>query len=99
MPPNTVYVGRPNKWGNPWSVKNTVVILYSWPGGVIKSRPATFAECVDAYRDSITSREFGFGVEEIRYQLAGRNLACWCPLDQPCHADYLLEVANLISDT
>jgi Domain of unknown function (DUF4326) len=24
----------------------------------------------------------------------GKNLACWCPLDQPCHADFLLELAN-----
>lgn len=23
-----------------------------------------------------------------------KNLACWCPLDQPCHADVLLEIAN-----
>lgn len=27
-------------------------------------------------------------------QLRGRDLACWCPPDQPCHADVLLEVAN-----
>ena len=27
-------------------------------------------------------------------ELAGKNLACWCPLDQPCHADVLLELAN-----
>lgn len=26
--------------------------------------------------------------------LRGRDLACWCPPDQPCHADVLLEVAN-----
>lgn len=26
--------------------------------------------------------------------LAGKNLACFCPLDQPCHADVLLELAN-----
>lgn len=26
--------------------------------------------------------------------LRGKNLACWCALDQPCHADVLLEVAN-----
>jgi hypothetical protein len=26
--------------------------------------------------------------------LRGRALACWCPLDQPCHADVLLELAN-----
>jgi hypothetical protein len=27
-------------------------------------------------------------------ELAGKNLACFCPLDQPCHADVLLELAN-----
>jgi hypothetical protein len=27
-------------------------------------------------------------------ELTGKNLACWCPLDQPCHADVLLELAN-----
>ena len=26
--------------------------------------------------------------------LRGKDLACWCPLDQPCHADVLLEIAN-----
>lgn len=27
-------------------------------------------------------------------ELRGKNLACWCRLDQPCHADVLLELAN-----
>jgi hypothetical protein len=26
--------------------------------------------------------------------LAGRNLACWCAPDAPCHADVLLDLAN-----
>jgi len=26
--------------------------------------------------------------------LAGRDLACWCPLGQPCHADVLLEITD-----
>jgi hypothetical protein len=26
--------------------------------------------------------------------LNGHDLACWCPLDKPCHADVLLEMAN-----
>jgi hypothetical protein len=30
----------------------------------------------------------------IRAELAGKDLACWCPLDRPCHADMLLHVAN-----
>ena len=33
-------------------------------------------------------------VDDVRQELAGHDLACWCPLDQPCHADVLLELAN-----
>jgi hypothetical protein len=33
-------------------------------------------------------------LEIVRCDLRGRDLACWCPLDQPCHADVLLELAN-----
>lgn len=33
-------------------------------------------------------------VEAAITQLRGRNLACWCAHDQPCHADVLLRVAN-----
>lgn len=32
-------------------------------------------------------------VEQIA-ALAGRDIACSCPLDQPCHADVLLDLAN-----
>ncbi len=27
-------------------------------------------------------------------ELRGKNLACWCALDKPCHADVLLKLAN-----
>lgn len=27
--------------------------------------------------------------------LRGKNLACWCRLDQPCHADVLLRLVAL----
>lgn len=33
-------------------------------------------------------------VDDVRRELAGRDLACWCPLDQPCHADVLLKISN-----
>lgn len=33
-------------------------------------------------------------IEEATRDLRGRDLMCWCPLDQPCHADVLLEIAN-----
>jgi hypothetical protein len=31
--------------------------------------------------------------EAVR-ELAGKDLVCWCPLDQQCHADVLLEIAS-----
>ena len=33
-------------------------------------------------------------IAQVQSELRGRDLACWCPLDQPCHADVLLELAN-----
>lgn len=72
MPENTVYVGRPTKWGNPYT-------LQGW------SRE----RAVSLYR-GYAVRKFG----NLKAQLGGKNLACWCPLDQPCHADVLLELAN-----
>lgn len=32
-------------------------------------------------------------IDRLR-ELRGKDLACWCPLDKPCHADVLLEIAN-----
>ena len=36
----------------------------------------------------------GFAEEVIRRELRGKNLACWCKLGTPCHADVLLKIAN-----
>lgn len=63
-------------------------------------RDATVEECVALYRESVTGEvrmlDFPYRstVAEIRAELAGKDLMCWCPLDQPCHADVLLELAN-----
>jgi hypothetical protein len=51
-------------------------------------------ETVRAFTDLIGVR---FRDEPLRLAswvapLLGRDLACWCPLDQPCHADVLLEL-------
>jgi hypothetical protein len=52
------------------------------------------AEAVRRYREDLLAGRLPFTVEEVREQLAGKDLACWCPLDEPCHADVLIEVAN-----
>lgn len=50
------------------------------------------AEAVRQFRAYIESRPAL--LQEAAQTLAGRPLACWCPLDQPCHADILLELVN-----
>ena len=48
------------------------------------------AESLRLYRLHVES----FDAVALHRDMAGRDLACWCPLDQPCHADMLLEVAT-----
>lgn len=31
---------------------------------------------------------------DVRLALAGKTLVCWCHVDDECHADVLLEIAN-----
>ena len=50
----------------------------------------TRAEAVALFREHVTGPPAGHRYDELR----GRDLACWCPLDGPCHADVLLERAN-----
>ncbi|MFF6829604.1 DUF4326 domain-containing protein [Streptomyces longwoodensis] len=53
---------------------------------------ATREQAVAMYRDWLAQR--ADLAAAARAELAGRDLMCWCPPDEPCHADLLLEVAN-----
>jgi hypothetical protein len=55
-------------------------------------KDATREQAVAMYRRWLDMRP-GL-VEAARAELAGRDLMCWCPLDEPCHADVLLSIAN-----
>lgn len=97
MPENAIYVGRPTKWGNPWSVSG--YFDAGWTGTTADA----VAACVENHRAWMTRTKStwsgdvptlnGLEPPDIS-ELRGKDLACWCPLDQPCHADVLLELAN-----
>jgi hypothetical protein len=53
-----------------------------------RSPPGFCTKCDEVYERAINRMR-----SEIA-ELRGKDLACWCPLDQPCHADALLELAN-----
>ena len=52
------------------------------------------AEAVRRYRDDLLAARLTVSVVDVKRELRGRDLACYCPLDEPCHADVLLEIAN-----
>jgi hypothetical protein len=97
MPPGAVYVGRPTRWGNVYTVEPS---SREWlaqsnvaPGICFSTSLAGATRfAVDAFRRYVSRN--GDLRAEIRAELGGKDLACWCPLDQPCHADVLLEIAN-----
>jgi hypothetical protein len=93
MPENTVYVGRPTLFGNP--------LLKTAPA-ILVARFATLLRLAIAHEE-YTDPDIPFPVlveakfqrmAEMLHTLRGKNLCCWCPLDRPCHADVLLELAN-----
>lgn len=85
MPNGAVYVGRPTIWGNPF-----VPMFNSLEYRRLEvERYRVWLSMDPSFRPFI-SRPSPDMVQGLR----GKDLACWCPLDQPCHADVLLELAN-----
>jgi hypothetical protein len=94
MPPNTVSVARPTQWGNPWRVARDGDAAYC----VEQYRRCILDLPVDAWPQSdldqfVANRLLRPSVGVVWFCLAGKNLACWCRLDAPCHGDVLLEIA------
>jgi len=79
-PAGAVVVSRPSRWGNPHPFREP-------------TRDER-ARVVDLYRQDLEAGHLPYTEDDVRRELRGRDLACWCPLDGPCHADVLLEVAN-----
>lgn len=101
MPPDTVSVTRPGPYGNPYTIKGAREADY-------RGTDAELAQfCVDMFekdwRRAIKGGDMHprhppmpFGKPVFLGPLKGKNLACWCALDQPCHADVLLDLANKV---
>ena len=95
--PDAVIVDRRTRWGNPFRVVKAGSAWAVLHGNCAhhRNREDAAADAVRRFRNAI---DLGWGdvpsSDQIRADLAGRDLACWCPLDQPCHADVLLALAN-----
>jgi Domain of unknown function (DUF4326) len=95
MPDNTVKVDRSTRWGNP--LRADMSKGYSAADAV-----ADYVRWLNQERQVLSfNNAFGMppGFDEIRGQLKGKNLACWCKHGEACHADALLRIANSDEDT
>jgi hypothetical protein len=85
---DAVNCARPGRFGNPFVVGQPVFALSGAP--VLDA-----AEAVEMFRSelmlSLANNDYAL---DNLLTLRGKNLACWCALGAPCHADVLLEFAN-----
>lgn len=110
-PGGAIVVARPSKWGNPYLLGD---VLRRFPSLTIEQcrgfavnefRDLVFAGTITDSLPTLNGpreiRTYTYpSVAEIRSELRGHDLACWCPLVDatgdpvPCHADVLLKWAN-----
>jgi hypothetical protein len=84
-------VSRPSKWGNPFDGSD-------YENHDMSKDDLKMVRRLLARKRFATALATGVGlpynIDDVVRELRGRNLACWCPLSDPCHADVLLRVAN-----
>lgn len=90
-PEGAVSVARPSKWGNPYTLEWA---RGYWAGYAVTESDLR-SEVVTCFRNDRLFLDCDYpSIATIRAELRGKDLMCWCPLDLPCHADVLLELAN-----
>ena len=101
MPSNTICVDRSTRWGNPF--KAGVHYDHQHAVDLFHTFFHAAANCTISDRQIERLRNEGADVQQFICaalqvgELHGKNLACWCDLDQPCHADTLLMMANAVT--
>ncbi len=83
-----VQLSRKKGWRMP---PNTVKVDRTTPWGN-PYKDTSREVMLKRFREWISRPEQRTLVKRARMELRGKNLACWCPLDKPCHVDLWLEL-------
>lgn len=81
--PYDVYIGRPSKWGNPFTHIQDGKTLAEF---VVSTRE----ESIQCYKHWITVGKGSHLLNNLQ-ELKGKTLGCWCH-PKPCHGDILVEL-------
>ena len=109
MPDNTISVTRPSDYGNPFKIGHHYIkggggiprlglqFIYTeaYDGYQDETYTTikTIEESLEWYKWYVSTWSVG-EIDKIKKELKGKDLACWCPLDKPCHADILIKLVN-----
>lgn len=103
MPEGAVSVTRPSEWGNPFAItkvrdvtagRDEWVVKFGARIWFFKSRQEAVMAAVDLFRAWLHSPRQERHRARAVLALRGKDLACYCPPGQACHADVLIELAN-----
>jgi hypothetical protein len=61
---------------------------------LFRQREEALRASVWHFERALRGGQLAVTVEDVRRELRGKDLACWCRASDPCHADVLLRVAN-----
>lgn len=75
--------------------ENTVIVSRGtkW-GNPFKIDKFNSREKVLKFYKIMLNKEYSYWRDIVKKELKGKNLACYCKLSDPCHADILLKIAN-----
>lgn len=89
-PDDAVRVSRGTDWGNPWKVGDLVPMPAN--DGSVR---VTAELAVELFAAWVTERGW---LDQMREELAGLDLVCWCKIGTPCHADWIVAAVNQPQD-
>ena len=96
MPAETLYVGRPGKYGNPFHSGDRAADVEKFRL-CVSEFPVPLGR-IKMWREAGGSTTMlvllAARVPWVINELRGKDLCCWCKLSQPCHADILLKLVN-----
>lgn len=83
--PYDVFIGRPSKWGNPFSHCEHTIAEF---------KVASRTEAIAKYKDWIVNQP---ELMNALHELKGKTLGCYCK-PKKCHGDILSSLVNCIEE-
>jgi Domain of unknown function (DUF4326) len=105
-----VYCGRWSKWANPFKDVGDMVYVYAghrrkildpwiWYDAGSKTAVELFDRmCMDLNSHEVEQSIYNhfMNIRDRIFDLKDRNLSCWCKLNERCHVDTLIKMANIL---